>query len=188
MTLARVLLAQGSPESTRDATALLERLLVAAEGGGRIGTAIEILVLQAAAQSAVGPLDKALELAEPHGWIRVFVGEGEPIARLLETLARSRPDWTYLRRVLDAVRTEPQPVPAAPRLTPQPLVDPLSDRELDVLRLLSGDLDGPEIARHLVVSLNTVRTHTRHIYTKLGVNNRRAAVSAARQLGLLGHG
>ncbi len=65
------------------------------------------------------------------------------------------------------------------------LVDPLSDRELDVLRLLGSDLDGPAIARELVVSLNTVRTHTKHIYTKLGVNNRRAAISKAHQLGLL---
>ena len=65
------------------------------------------------------------------------------------------------------------------------LVDPLSDRELDVLRLLGSDLDGPAIARQLVVSLNTVRTHTKHIYTKLGVNNRRAAISRAHQLGLL---
>ena len=65
------------------------------------------------------------------------------------------------------------------------LLDPLSDRELDVLRLLRSDLDGPAIARELVVSLNTVRTHTKHIYTKLGVNNRRSAVSRAHQLGLL---
>ena len=64
-------------------------------------------------------------------------------------------------------------------------MDPLSDRELDVLRLLGSDLDGPGIARELVVSLNTVRTHTKHIYTKLGVNNRRAAISRAHQLGLL---
>jgi LuxR family maltose regulon positive regulatory protein len=65
------------------------------------------------------------------------------------------------------------------------LVEPLSDRELDVLRLLAGDLDGPSIARQLVVSLNTVRTHTKHIYTKLGVTNRRAAVRRAHQLNLL---
>ena len=65
------------------------------------------------------------------------------------------------------------------------LVDPLSDRELEVLRLLGSDLDGPAIARQLVVSLNTVRTHTKHIYTKLGVNNRRAAISKAHQLDLL---
>jgi LuxR family maltose regulon positive regulatory protein len=65
------------------------------------------------------------------------------------------------------------------------LLDPLSERELDVLRLLGSDLDGPGIARELVVSLNTVRTHTKHIYTKLGVTSRRAAVSKAHQLGLL---
>ena len=63
--------------------------------------------------------------------------------------------------------------------------DPLSARELDVLRLLATDLDGPEIARELVVSLNTVRTHTKNIYAKLGVNSRRAAVTRAGELGLL---
>ena len=67
----------------------------------------------------------------------------------------------------------------------QALVDPLSERELDVLRLLGSDLDGPAIAREMVVSLNTVRTHTKHIYTKLGVNNRRSAITRAHQLGLL---
>jgi LuxR family maltose regulon positive regulatory protein len=67
----------------------------------------------------------------------------------------------------------------------QGLVEPLSERELDVLRLLATDLDGPDIARELVVSLSTLRTHTKHIYTKLGVNNRRAAVSSAQQLDLL---
>ena len=107
------------------------------------------------------------------------------MVKLLETLSRSRPDWAFLRRVLEATETAAQPDPASPAPATQPLIDPLSDRELDVLRLLAGDLDGPDIARHLVVSLNTVRTHTKHIYTKLGVNNRRAAVSAARQLGLL---
>ena len=67
----------------------------------------------------------------------------------------------------------------------QDLVDPLSERELDVLRLLDSDLDGPDIARQLVVSLNTVRTHTKNIFSKLGVNNRRAAVRRAAELNLL---
>ena len=99
---------------------------------------------------------------------------------------RDRPDWAFLRQVLDAAKTERAACPASRRSRrQQPLVDPLSDRELDVLRLLASDLDGPDIARHLVVSLNTVRTHTKHIYTKLGVNNRRSAVSRAHQLGLL---
>nr|WP_272949126.1 LuxR C-terminal-related transcriptional regulator [Kribbella pittospori] len=85
--------------------------------------------------------------------------------------------------LLDAVRrpTVQTPKPAGD----QALVDPLSDRELDVLRLLAGDLDGPSIARQLVVSLNTVRTHTKHIYAKLGVTNRRSAVRRAHQLNLL---
>ena len=82
-------------------------------------------------------------------------------------------------RIRDAFDgTEARPVP-------QRLVDPLSARELDVLRLLGTDLDGPGIARELVVSLNTVRTHTKNIYAKLGVNNRRAAVRRSGELGLL---
>ena len=68
---------------------------------------------------------------------------------------------------------------------PQPLIEPLSERELEVLRLLRTDLNGPEIARELVVSLSTVRTHTQNIYTKLGVNNRRAAVRRAEELDLM---
>ncbi|HJU03016.1 MAG TPA: LuxR C-terminal-related transcriptional regulator, partial [Actinomycetes bacterium] len=72
-----------------------------------------------------------------------------------------------------------------PRPAGQPLVEPLSDRELDVLRLLASDLDGPDIARELSVSLNTLRTHTRNIYAKLGVNSRRAAVRQAAELDLL---
>jgi LuxR family maltose regulon positive regulatory protein len=100
---------------------------------------------------------------------------------LLETVARGHAATPFAQRVLDAMHTGADPsAPAA-----HALLDPLSERELDVLRLLASDLDGPEIARHLVVSLNTVRTHTKHIYTKLDVNNRRSAVSRAHQLGLL---
>ena len=79
----------------------------------------------------------------------------------------------------------PRPPRRQPAPADQPLVEPLSERELDVLRLLASDLDGPEIARELSVSLNTVRTHTKNIYAKLGVNSRRAAVRRAAELGLL---
>ena len=75
--------------------------------------------------------------------------------------------------------------PAEKSPASQGLIEPLSDRELDVLRLLGSDLDGPEIARELVVSLHTVRSHTKNIYAKLGVNNRRAAVRRAAELDLL---
>ncbi|WP_028653242.1 LuxR C-terminal-related transcriptional regulator [Nocardioides halotolerans] len=182
VTLARVLLAQqpGSDE----AVAMLERLRVAAEEGGRDGSLIEILALLAVARQEPASLERALALAEPDGWVRVLLGAGPALVPLLQRLLRDRPDHAFARRVLDAAMggsSAPATAPAAG----QPLVDPLSERELEVLRLLASDLDGPDIARHLVVSLNTVRTHTKHIYAKLGVNSRRGAVSRAHQLGLL---
>jgi LuxR family maltose regulon positive regulatory protein len=186
VTLARILLEQRSPEALRDALRLLDRLLTAAEQGGRIRTVIELLVLKARAEQDPAPLERALSLAEPGGWVRVFVGEGPPVMELLDMVGSSHPHRAFLQQVLEAGQT-PRGSPRVPARPPeaQRLLDPLSDREIDVLRLLTTDLDGPEIARHLVVSLNTVRTHTKHIYTKLGVNNRRSAVSRAHQLGLL---
>ncbi len=95
------------------------------------------------------------------------------------------------RHTTRAARGAPSSPPASGHSSPrgltaaQPLVDPLSERELDVLRMLESDLDGPGIARELSVSVNTVRTHTRHIYAKLGVTNRREAVREAARLGLL---
>ena len=104
------------------------------------------------------------------------------MAALLEAAARQRIAPTYVRHLLDASgRGEDR------SRGRQALVEPLSARELDVLRLLGTDLDGPDIARELVVSLNTVRSHTRNIYAKLGVSNRRAALRRAEELDLLTH-
>ena len=122
----------------------------------------------------------------------VFVDAAPTMTELLPALAMSQPRSGYMQDLLAAVnaaggagevgrRTTRAPVPGSGVA----LVDPLSGRELEVLRLLGSDLDGPAIARHLVVSLNTVRTHTKHIYTKLDVNSRRTAISRAHQLGLL---
>ncbi len=177
VTLARFLLAQH-----RDAGRLLERLRAATEAGGRTGTLIEILVLQSLAARDPAALERALTLAEPEGYVRVFIAEGSPMVALLATLHRRRPEWAYLRTLLEAAR---RPAGMSRPATREGLLDPLSDRELDVLRLLASELDGPSIARELVVSLNTVRTHTKHIYTKLDVNNRRTAVRRAYQLNLL---
>jgi LuxR family maltose regulon positive regulatory protein len=198
VTLARLLLAEHALERSepalRDATSLLDRLAAATEAGGRTGTLIEVLALRALAQHAGGDrpdaldsLERAVTLAEPEGHARVFLDEGEPMNALLGALAARRSGWGYLRDLTAAAqRPEPtMPPPARSGTQADELVDPLSERELVVLRLLATDLDGPSIARELVVSLNTVRTHTKHVYAKLGVNNRRSAVSRARQLGLL---
>ena len=185
ITLARVLLAryreQRAAPQLHAAARLLERLLQAAEAGERAGSVIEILVLQALTAhagddvpGALAALERALTLAEPEGYVRVFAAEGPPMASLLRRVARERTTWDYARRLLSVDS------PAGQRL-----VEPLSERELDVLRLLGTDLGGPDIARELSVSLNTLRTHTKSIYAKLGVNSRRAAVRQAAQLNLL---
>jgi LuxR family maltose regulon positive regulatory protein len=191
ITLVRVLLARyrsdRSPRSIHDAVRLLARLLQAAEDGGRTGSVIEILVLQALAHQAQGdiaaalaPLERALTLAEPEGYVRLFADEGPPMAALLEQIAKHGVAPSYVRQLLSAFGRGENTTPAR-----QGLVEPLSERELDVLRQLATDLDGPDIARELMVSLNTMRTHTKNIYAKLGVNTRRAAVRRAEDLGLL---
>ena len=191
ITLARVLLAQDQGEraerSVQDATRLLERLLLAAEEGGRTGRVIEILVLQALADqlladvpAALAALERAMMLAEPEGYVRVFADEGAPMISLLRAAAKQRIRPYYVRRLLAAASGAEHDSPIR-----QALIDPLSDRELDVLRLLATELDGPAIARELTVSLNTMRTHTKNIYAKLAVTNRRAAVRRAAELGLL---
>jgi LuxR family maltose regulon positive regulatory protein len=196
ITLARVLLARHAAERAErpvhEATRLLERLLRAAEEGQRTGSVIEILVLQALARQARGDvpaalasLQRALTLAEPEGYVRIFVDEGPPMASLLNTFSKQGAAAkqgiapSYVRRLLAAANKTEDSTPAS-----QGLIEPLSERELEVLRLLGTDLGGPEIARELVVSLNTVRTHTKNIYAKLGVNNRRAAVRRAQELDL----
>jgi LuxR family maltose regulon positive regulatory protein len=189
ITLARILLAQYTSEriegSMRQATDLLTRLLAAAEAGDRTGSVIEILVLLALSHQRQGntraglvPLEGALTLAEPEGYVRIFVDEGAPMAALLAA-ARHVPA-SYLRQLLTAFGET-----AGNRQTKQALIEPLSERELEVLRLLASDLSGPQIARELVVSLNTVRTHTKSVYTKLSVNSRREAVRRGEELDLV---
>ena len=193
ITLARTLVARGQRARAEDdlasAVDLLARLLGAAEAGGRIGSVIDILVTQALAHHARGDataaraaLVRALDLAEPEGYVRIFVDEGRPITALLRLAASGADASPYARRLL-AVTASTEAAPVR-----QPLIEPLSERELEVLRLLESDLDGPGIARELTVSLPTVRTHTRNVYAKLGVNSRRAAVRRAAELGLLTRG
>lgn len=190
ITLARLLFAEHGVDplgdSLDDARDLLARLLSAAEAGGRQGSVNEILVLQSLAFHAEGqtplalvPLERAFALAEPEGYVRLFVDEGAPMLALLRAAAGAgvRPD--FVRRLSQALRD------TGASVAPGASNGMLSERELHVLRLLATELSGPEIARELYVSLNTMRTHTKHIFLKLDVSSRPAAVRRAESLGLI---
>jgi len=189
--LARLLISQGHLD---EAARLLRALLETAKSGDRTSRVIEILIIQALAYQAgdetvqaVTVLEKALTLAEPGGFIRTFVDEGPPMARLLYLALEKGIFPDYVRKLLAAFPVEKSE--QVPQLHPQSQesdwVEPLSDRELEVLHLIAEGLSRQEIAAKLVLSLNTVKTHTRNIYGKLGVNNQMQAVRKARVLGLL---
>jgi LuxR family maltose regulon positive regulatory protein len=181
LTLARLLIAQGS---LKDAATLLLRLRHGAEAAERNGSLIEILILQAltfAAQKrveeALSALEQALDLAEPEGFVRVFLDEGDPMTKLLRRAVVQDIHATYALSLLSALG---ETVTA-----PQPLIEPLSERELEVLRRVAAGYSNQEIAQELVVALSTVKKHIGHIFSKLGVGNRTQAVAKARELGLL---
>jgi LuxR family maltose regulon positive regulatory protein len=183
--LAKVWLSQRQPDK---ALPLLDHALQSAQTVGRFGNALHVLAVKAIVYYAQGDpeqaratLEHTLELAEPEGYVRVFADEGAPMARLLRrTLTRS-PASNYIRRLLDAlgesVKIEP---PIA-----SPLTEPLSQRELEVLRLIADGAPNKEIADELVLTVNTVKRHISNIFGKLEVSNRAQAIARARQLDLL---
>jgi LuxR family transcriptional regulator, maltose regulon positive regulatory protein len=193
LTLARLLLAQHGVGSQVDdrVLGLLDRLHAAAAATGRDGSVREIGVLQALAHHVGGDLPQALaalrrsvvDTPEPDGYVRLYLDEGDPMLALLHDAARISDPVVQVqaRRILEHARpsveasTEPQQITGST----------LSDRELQVLRLLDSELTGPEIARELYVTLNTLRTHTKRIFTKLDVTTRAAAVRRAHERGLL---
>jgi LuxR family maltose regulon positive regulatory protein len=173
---------------------LLERLLKAAEDRKRLRSILEVLVAQVLAYQVKGDLSKAhasldhaLALAQPEGFFRIFIDEGEPLRMLLMDFRRSiekesRGNNHELSNYVDKLLSGF----ARPIHIQQPsLIEPLSQRELDILRLFKTELSGPEIAQELVIAVSTVRSHTKSIYSKLGVNNRRAAVKRAAELNLI---
>jgi LuxR family maltose regulon positive regulatory protein len=207
LTLARVLITQGrgSPASRAliKALELLESLHEAIEREGRIGNVIEVLMLQALARQAQGDepsafqlLGRALILSEPEGFVRLFVNEGEPLAALLRKIkVESKKMKAYRAKLLAAFRTDSLLTSAlspilstdagpAPQLSSL-LDDPLSARELEVLRLMDTGLSNREIAEKAVVSLNTIKTQVKSIYSKLGVRSRDEALAVARALHLI---
>jgi LuxR family maltose regulon positive regulatory protein len=188
LTLARVLLAQGRPEET---LTLLTALLEAAESVGATGTTIDIVVLQSLALRAKGRLEesldalkRALSLAEPEGFVRSIIDGGAPVGELLRSARARGIAVDYVDRLLAALGTETGEGQAA-RPPRSPLAEPLTEREMEVLRLLTTGLSTIEIAEQLFVTANTIRSHVKNIYRKLSVHGRMEAVQRAMELGLL---
>jgi LuxR family maltose regulon positive regulatory protein len=192
LTMARVLIAQGraSPagELLSQAQRLLERLRMDAEEKARLGSTLEILLLQALALSAQGKgsealavLERALTLAESEGYIRLFVDEGEPMVALLRQAYAHGMAPDYVATLLSAAGEPMLPASSAAGS----LLEPLTERERDVLRLLVAGLSNAEMARELVVSVGTVKSHINHIYGKLGVQSRSQAIARTHSLHLL---
>jgi LuxR family maltose regulon positive regulatory protein len=198
LTLVRLVIAQSRAQQETSAlgpaATLLDRLYRSAETEERAGSLLEIGLLQTLVQDAQGhrsqalaSLAQALELApEPDGYLRLFLDEGAPMLSLLRDAKADGSGGHQARRLTRVhASAEVASTPDSGRRAAQTAVESLSDRELQVLRLLDSELTGPQIARELFVSHNTVRTHTQHIFTKLDVVNRRAAVLRARERGLI---
>jgi LuxR family maltose regulon positive regulatory protein len=172
---------------------LLERLLKAAEEGGRMGSVIEILVLQALAYHAQGdlpaallPLQYALALAEPQGYVRTFLDEGENMRGLLREVSAHEIMPNYTDKLLAAFEAEQRKSEDKPDLSPaQPLIEPLSQREIKILQLIAQGLSNREIGERLFLALDTIKGHNRKIFDKLQVQSRTEAIARARELGLL---
>jgi len=192
ITMARILLAQNKVGEALD---FLEELLEAAESKERMGHVIEILMLQALAfeargetERALAALERSLALAEPEGYVRTFGDEGAPMAALLTRLLERRRDgvspW-YVDRLLTQILADAAASGSPQRTDSSPLLEPLSERELEVLRLVADGLSNREIAQRLFVSVGTVKAHVNHVYGKLLVRSRTQAVARARELQLI---
>jgi len=208
--LARVLIAQGRSEfklkgadrGLQEAAMLLDRLLALVESTGNVKYVIETRTLQALAlnargnfEGALNTLESAIKLAEPEGFVRTFVDEGAHIARLLKEAAARGISPTYVSMLVGVLEKEGHmtaeaiqgneklSLPSAPASGLLP--EPLTERELEILPLLRSSLSLPEIAGRLTISVNTARTHIKHIYDKFDVHSRSAAIERAEKLGLL---
>jgi LuxR family maltose regulon positive regulatory protein len=193
---ARVWIALNKPE---EAIRLLSRLEEIAQSAGRMGRVIEILLLEALAMQQKGDSEDAmlaltncLALAEPENYVRVFLDEGQPMMTLLgQWLAHAGPNASPLRaytiRLLSQFDAEPYTMMVTQEQTSSTSnpVEPLSQRELEVLHLMALGRTNHEIAQQLIVASGTVKAHTASIYRKLDVANRTEAVARARQLGIL---
>jgi LuxR family maltose regulon positive regulatory protein len=186
--LARVRIAQGLSDQ---ALGILARLRGQAQAAGATGRLISVLSIEAVALQALGrveealiTLTRALSLAEPEGYVRVFLDLGRPMERLLRQVTGPA-IVGYGPALLEAFEAERRPSPAPAPAPASPLIEPLTDREMEVLGVLSGGLSNQEIAVQLHIAVGTVKNHLKSIYGKLDVHSRIQAVARARELGLL---
>lgn len=198
LTLARVRIAQKQSESLVE---LLDRLQQSAESDERTGSLIEILVLRALTRQlerdrlgALKDLEHALNLAEKEGYVRIFIDEGEPMRWMLDEYQlelgqkvssgienSSMILMDYVERLLAVLSQQGHPSTQETKV----LIEPLSDRELTILRLIASGRTNKEIAELLVIAVSTVKSHINHLYGKLGANRRTQAIAIAQDLGLL---
>lgn len=191
ITQARVLIAVGSKESLHQAADLLQRIRKVSDACRFVNQTVEAAILyalclqrQRRSKDALEVLMEAVTLAAPGGWVRPFVELGQPMADLLGRLQLRRQEITgematYIERILSAY---PHGIESPDQ---SGLIEPITERELQILRLLATELSAQEIADELVVSVATVRAHVRSIYSKLDVHSRHEAVQQARDLGLI---
>jgi LuxR family maltose regulon positive regulatory protein len=193
--LTRILVSQNQ---IADALGLSEKLIESAQASDRNAATLEVLLIQALAYQAQGDMNqalavlgKALKLAEKGGAVRIFLDEGEPMAELLDAFSRQSSTINgefldSLREGFRATQMQAEPNIIEDRIAKNGgLLDPLSDRELEVLRLLAAALSYREIAEELFVSINTVKAHTKNIYSKMGVHGRMQAAQRAKELHLI---
>jgi LuxR family maltose regulon positive regulatory protein len=188
--LARILLAQGNPAA---AMKIISQLLQENETVGRTGAVIELLVFQALAlqqkgdiASALKVLERALILAAPEGFIRVFLDQGMSMKTLLRQTKVKRANLkNYINKLLASFDSAPAVVPSSSTDILQPLIDPLSARELELLRLVAAGKSNQQIADELFLATGTVKKHLNNIFGKLNVQNRTGCVARARELKLL---
>ena len=189
LTLAKVLLAQNTPASQRDADALLTQYHAHLSSTHNTRFLIEVLALQALLQeqqgnqrNALATLQQALELAEPGGFIRLFADMGAPMENLVRGLMQTTVETPYRSSIARAFAPSSAPLKM---VSPDVMVEPLTEREMHVMQLLAKRWSAKEIAQELVISPLTVKSHKEHIYQKLGVNSRQDAVRVAMEIGLI---
>ena len=187
LTLVRTYMAQGDQKSLSAIINVITQLVQRAEAQQRWGGVVEILILQALAYQTMGQIERALKalegalsLAEAEGYMRRFIDEGQPMMDLLQAALNRKIIPGYSSRLLAACKAD-----QVPQIKSQPLVEPLTERELEVLHLIAAGLNNQAIADTLIITVGTVKRHTTNIYGKLGVNSRTQAAAKARELNLI---